>query len=340
MRGNSFGNILVLTTFGESHGAGLGAVLDGCPAGVSLTIEDLRKDLARRRPGANSLVSSRREKDEPEILSGVFEGRTLGSPIAVLVRNSDARSEDYDSEILRPGHADRPWQDKYGFRDYRGGGRSSGRETLARVIGGAIAKRLLPSGLEIHAFTRRIGSLEAKELPEMLTTELIDAHPVRCPDSAVAADIGTLIEDLASRGDSVGGIAEIWIDGVPAGLGEPVFHKATSVLCAALMSIGAVRGVTLGDAETEVLMPGSRFHEEAPDHQGLALRSWGIQGGITTGQRIVLRAFVKPPATLGEMALQGRHDACLLPRILPVMEAMAALALADLYLLSRLDRAD
>lgn len=337
MRGNSFGSVFVLTTFGESHGPALGAVVDGCPAGLPLREDDLRRALARRRPGHGDLVSPRHEADDPEILSGVLDGITLGTPIAVLVRNTDARSADYDPAELRPGHADRPWRDKYGIRDHRGGGRSSGRETLGRVIGGAIARILLPPEVTIHAFTRQIGPLCATSVPDTLTEALIDAHPVRCPDPTVREDMAALVAEHAAHGDSLGGVAELWIDNVPSGLGEPVFHKSHAALTAALMSVGAVRGVSLGDAAQDILLPGSRFHEEAPDLTGLALRSHGIQGGLTTGQRIVLRVFVKPPSTLGAAALRGRHDACILPRVLPVLEAMAALVLADLLLLARLD---
>lgn len=338
MRGNSFGNVFVLTSFGESHGAGLGAVIDGCPAGVSLSVDHLASALRRRRPGYSTVTSARQEPDTPEILSGVWEGLTLGTPIAVLVRNTDARSEDYDSATFRTGHADRVWDEKYVHRDHRGGGRSSGRETIARVIGGAIAEQVLPDSISIVGFTHQIGHFSLPSTPSTITRADVDTFPTRCPDAAIDAEIEKELLRLRQDGDSVGGIAEIHIDGVPSGLGEPVFAKAKSQLTSAMMSIGAVSGVSLGDAFTECLMPGSEFHAPVEGaRQGIALRSYGIQGGITTGERIVLRVAVKPTSTVGEMARRGRHDPCIVPRIIPVLESMAALVLADLMLATRLD---
>ena len=340
MRGNSFGHTLVVTTFGESHGAGLGAVIDGCPAGISLVVDDFARDLARRRPGQSSITSSRGERDEPEILSGVFEGTTLGSPICVVVRNHDIRSEDYDPNYYRAGHADRVWEEKYGLRDWRGGGRASGRETLARVIGGTVAEKILPEQLKIVGFTRAVGSHEATELPAALTRDGVDAHPTRCPDARVAACIEEELLACKATGDSLGGVIEIWVDGVPAGLGEPVFGKAKSRLAEALMSVGAVVGVGLGDAPAQARARGLEFHEAAVGPGARPPESAnGIQGGITNGQRIVLRAYLKPPSTVGSKAREGRHDPCIVPRAVPVLEAMTALTLADLFLASRLDRA-
>jgi chorismate synthase len=339
MRGNSFGNQLVLTGFGESHGTGIGAVIDGCPSGVHLTSEHISHALQRRRPGQSPITSARAETDDAEILSGVFEDRTLGTPIAVLVRNTDARSDDYTSEQYRIGHADRSWQSKYGHRDYRGGGRSSGRETISRVIGGAVAERILPDDVRITAFARQIGHIAAVHIPDSLTRDMVDSYPTRCPDPDADVAITEELLRLREQGDSVGGIVELRLDNVPPGLGEPVFHKLKSTLTSAIMSIGAVTGVALGDAFTEALLPGSAYHEALPGGaEGLALRSYGIQGGISTGARIVLRCAVKPTSTLGDMARAGRHDPCIIPRIIPVVESMAALVIADHWLAARMDR--
>ncbi len=340
MRGNTFGHILTLTTFGESHGPALGAVIDGCPAGIPLSEADFHAALSRRRPGQSSITTSRSEPDAPEILSGVFEGATLGTPIAVIVRNTDARSADHAPGDMRPGHADAVWMAKYGRRDWRGGGRSSGRETLSRVIGGVVAERILPSTMSIVAFVRRIGCIDAGMVPDPLTRIAVDAHPTRCPDLAAAAAMMAELEACRLGGDSLGGVVELWIDNAPPGLGEPVFHKAKALLAGALMSIGGVTGVTLGDSEAEAALPGSAFHDAvARTQQGHPLRAHGIQGGITTGSRITMRVHVKPVASIGEWARRGRHDPCIAPRIVPVVEAMAALVLADCHLTSAVDRA-
>ncbi|MAT38167.1 MAG: chorismate synthase [Ectothiorhodospiraceae bacterium] len=336
MRGNSYGNNLVLTSFGESHGVALGAVVDGVPAQIEISEDDFRHDLARRRPGQSGVTTSRNEADEPEILSGIFEGQTLGTPIAVLIRNKDHKSDEYDKEYKRPGHAETAWEHKYGIRDYRGGGRASGRETIARVIGGTIAKKILPKDLQIHGFTRKICGIEAENIPQELSTETIDANSVRCPDSAAAKKMEELILEAKESGDSLGGIAELRITGVPAGLGEPTFRKAKSELAAAMMSVGAVSTVSLGLREEEFELPGSVFH--VPLKAGIAMRSHGIQGGITNGEPITLYVFIKPPSTTGSMATKGRHDPCILPRVIPVLEAMAAFTLADLFLSARMDR--
>ncbi len=339
MPGNTFGHLLTLTTFGESHGAALGAVVDGCPAGIPLALDDIRAALARRRPGQSTIASPRAEADEPEILSGVYEGVTLGTPIAVLVRNTDQRSHDYENLPARAGHADLAWERKYGVRDPRGGGRSSGRETLGRVIGGAIAERILPTGLRIVAFTRAIGTHTALDVPDTLDRTTVDAHATRCPDPAVAARIEEDLIACTRDGDSRGGIIELRIDGAAVGLGAPVFRKAKSELTAALMSIGAVTGVTLGDAFADAALTGAMFHSnDTVTDAGWELRAHGIQGGITTGERITLRCAVKPVSTIGSLARAGRHDPCIVPRVIPVVEAMAALVLADLHLAARLDR--
>ncbi|MBL0174910.1 MAG: chorismate synthase [Ignavibacteria bacterium] len=339
MRGNSFGSILVLTTFGESHGPALGAVIDGCPAGIPLELEDFIRALRRRRPGQSAITSARAEEDVPELLSGVFEGRTLGTPVAVLVRNTDARSGEYDPGVYRTGHADKVWEMKYGARDYRGGGRASGRETIGRVVGGVVAERILPAETRIVAFTKQIGGIIAGSVPDTLTRERVDQHETRCPDPDAADRMTEELLRCKESGDTRGGVIELRVTGLPAGLGEPVFRKAKSVLAAALMSVGAVAGVTLGDAVTDAAMDGIDYHAlEAAT--GIAEHAAGIQGGITNGERIILRAYIKPVSTIGDMARLGRHDPCILPRAVPVLEAMAALALADLFLLARTDRAE
>lgn len=341
MRGNTFGTFLTLTTFGESHGVALGAIIDGCPAGIELSLEDIQTQLTRRRPGQSALTTPRGESDSAEILSGVFEGHTLGSPIAVIVRNHDARSKDYDPNYFRAGHADRVWQEKFGRRDWRGGGRASGRETIGRVIGGAVAQKILPASVSVTAFTRQIGPLRAQDIPTELTTDLVDQHPTRCPDPKVAELMTQDLLDCKEQGDSRGGVAEVWIDGVPMGLGEPVFQKAKNVLTSAVMSIGAVVGATIGDAHEDAALPGKQFHSGVSGSgqgAGISPAANGIQGGITNGERIRLLVYFKPASTVGSMATSGRHDPCIIPRAIPVIEAMVNLALADLFLASKTNR--
>lgn len=341
MRGNTFGNVLTLTTFGESHGVALGAIIDGCPAGIPLDLEDLKRDLERRRPGQSAITTARAEQDAPELLSGVFEGHTIGSPICVIVRNHDQRSRDYDPNYLRAGHADRVWQEKYGRRDWRGGGRASGRETIGRVIGGAIAQKVLGEQVSITGFTRQVGALRAQDLPETLTREHVDKFSTRCPDPEIDALITEDLLRCKQEGDSRGGIAELWIDGLPIGLGEPVFMKAKNLLINAVMSVGAVVGATLGDAHEDAATPGKDFHQGISGQgagAGISTAANGIQGGITNGERIRLLVYFKPASTVGSMATSGRHDPCIIPRAIPVLEAMCALTLADLFLMSRLDQ--
>lgn len=341
MRGNSFGELLTLTTFGESHGVALGAVIDGAPAGLLISVEDFEHALSRRRPGQSTITTARGEPDSPEILSGIFEGKTLGTPICVIVRNQDARSQDYDPNYLRTGHADRVWEEKYGHRDHRGGGRASGRETLTRVIGGVIAEAILPATVKIVAFTKQIGMLEALEIPPDLTREVVDRHPTRCPDPEIARQIEDDLLECKRLGDSRGGIVEIRVDGLPMGLGEPVFRKAKALLPGALMSVGAVVGVTLGDAVEDAARPGSEFHsEEKRVAEGISSSANGLQGGMTNGQQLRLLVYFKPASTVGSMAREGRHDPCIVPRAVPVLEAMTALVLADLFLASSLDRSN
>lgn len=343
MQANTFGNLLTLTTFGESHGPAMGAIIDGFPSGISVDVDrDLQPHLDRRRPGQSKLTTSRSEADRAEILSGVFEGKTIGSPIAVIVWNKNARSDDYDPNYYRAGHADRTWEEKYGHRDYRGGGRASGRETVSRVIGGCFARLLLPDEVSIVGFTRRIGDHVARDLPEQLTVDDVDRHPTRCPDLDVADRIADTLETCKSEGDSRGGVIELWIDGVPAGLGQPVFRKMKNDLPGACMSIGGVVGAGLGDAPAASGARGAEFHTgiagSGPD-AGISPAAEGIQGGITNGRRIRIRVYFKPASTVGSMARKGRHDPCIVPRAIPVVESMAAMVLADHFLMRRLDRA-
>ncbi|MCU0242393.1 MAG: chorismate synthase [Vicinamibacteria bacterium] len=362
MAGNTIGRLFRVTTAGESHGAGQVVIVDGCPPDIALSIDDLAVDLARRRPGQSAIVTQRREGDQAEILSGVFEGRTLGTPIAILIRNQDARSQDYEAikELYRPGHADFGFDAKYGRRDYRGGGRSSARETVTRVAAGAIAKKVLHAlcGAEVLAYVTRAGSVAAKQIdPLRITLGEIETfadgtpNPTRCPDHEAARQMLALIEQVRRDQDSIGGIAEIVARGVPAGLGEPVFDKLKADLGKALLSIPAVLGVEYGAGFEVARLKGSEcndaFVSEVDTAGGARIatrtnRHGGILGGISTGMPIVWRAAVKPTSSLsreqdtvrrdgtpGRIRTTGRHDPCLLPRFVPVAEAMAAIVLAD-----------
>jgi chorismate synthase len=317
MPGNVFGELFRVAAFGESHGAAIGCVIDGCPAGLALAISDIEKELQRRRPGQGGASSSRNEKDEPEILSGVFEGKTLGTPIAILIRNTDQRSNDYDElrDIFRPGHADWAWDAKYGLRDHRGGGRSSGRETACRVAAGAVAKVFLATqGISVQAKVLSIAGIEDEE-------------------KALAK-----IEELRAQGDSAGGVVSCVAQGMPPGLGEPVFDKLQARLAAATLSIGGCTGFEYGAGFAVAAMRGSECNR-LPN---------GISGGISSGQPIEFKAAFRPPASISqkqqaldrqgntrEIAIAGRHDICIVPRAAPVVEAMAALCLADFVLLHR-----
>ncbi|HUB05995.1 MAG TPA: chorismate synthase [Myxococcales bacterium] len=329
---NTFGRLFRVTTFGESHGPALGAVVDGCPAGVPLGEERIQAALDRRRPGQSQLTSARREADRVEILSGVFEGKTLGTPLAAIVRNVDQRPEDYDRLRTedRPGHADAVWRERFAHRDHRGGGRSSGRETLGRVIGGAVAEALLERDrpeVRAVAWVEQVGPERAAEAPAGLTRAQVDGHPTRCPDPEAARRMEEAILAAKAAGDSLGGVVALRLEGLPVGLGEPVFGKLKSRLADGLAGIGTVTGVLWGprDIAAAIAEPGSHFHE--------ALGSYGgIQGGMANGRPVEVRVLCKPPATLGDRAKAGRHDPCILPRVVPVVEAMAALVAADLWL--------
>lgn len=340
---NTFGSRLRLTTFGESHGPALGALLDGVPAGVPWDQELLQRELERRRPGQSAVVSARQEADAVEVLSGVYEGHTLGTPIAMIVRNNDARSKDY-AEIKanpRAGHADDVWKMKFGHSDPRGGGRSSGRETVARVMGGAVAKMILREimpALRLRAFARKIGPYELTEadLTALSTSQEefpADRFAARFPSATRVADVKKLLLDAKANGHSYGGIAELWIDGAAAGLGQPVFHKLKSDLAASFLSLGATAGVELGAGFEAASAEGSVFHSSSE-----GARYGGVRGGISTGERIAMSVAFKPTSSVLDVAKKGRHDPCIVPRAIPVLEAMAHLVLADHALWARADR--
>jgi chorismate synthase len=358
MAGNSFGQAFRITTAGESHGPGNVVVIDGCPPGIALSVEDLRVDLDRRRPGQSAIVTQRKESDEPEILSGVFEGRTTGTSIAILVRNEDQKSRDYDDikDKYRPGHADHSYDAKYGFRDYRGGGRSSARETVSRVAAGVVAKKLLAAafGARVVGYVRQVGAIVADVAdPGAVTLEQVERLPdgspniVRCPDAARANEMVALIEAMRKDQDSIGGVSELVATGIPAGLGEPVFDKLKADLAKALFSLPAVMGVEYGIGFGCATLRGSENNDQffrAADGgvKTNSNRHGGMLGGISSGMPIVVRAAIKPTSSLpreqatitreGEettIRTRGRHDPCLLPRFVPIGEAMVAIVLAD-----------
>ncbi len=356
MSANTFGTLFRLTTFGESHGTALGGIIDGCPAGLIIDVEFIQQELNRRRPGQSNLTTSRDESDAIEILSGVFEGRSTGAPIAFEIRNRDHHSFDYDHlrTAYRPSHADYTYDVKYGFRDHRGGGRSSARETLSRVAGGAVAKLLLQhSGIRVTAFVSSIGGIQAAN--ELTTNQLegIELSQVRCPDADASEKMVELINSLKVEGDTIGGTITCIISGVPPGLGEPVFDKLQADLAKAAMSINTAKGFEYGEGFRAAAMRGSEHNDifVAGGEEGIKTatnHSGGIQGGISNGNDIVFRVAFKPVATLqqsqpsinskGEnivLAAKGRHDVCVVPRAVPIVEAMAALVIADHLLRNR-----
>jgi chorismate synthase len=348
MAGSSFGRLLRVTTFGESHGPGVGVVVDGAPPGLPLVEADVQAELDRRRPGQSSLTTARAEKDRAEILSGVFDGKTTGTPIAILIRNQEQRSSDYEKlrDVFRPGHADFTYTAKYGRRDWRGGGRSSGRETAARVAAGAIAKKLLAArGVTVTGYTLEVGGIRARTVD----TAEIERNPVRSPDPEQARLMAARIEEAKAAGDSVGGVAEVVASGCPAGLGDPVFDKLEALLGHAVMSIGAVRGVEVGVGFEAARLRGSQYNDELYSEGGRVRsrtnNAGGVAGGISTGEDIVVRAAFRPPASISlpqttvdsrgnpaAVEVGGRHDPCIVPRAVPVLEAMVALVLADCLL--------
>jgi chorismate synthase len=349
--GNTFGHLFRITTFGESHGGGVGVVIDGCPPRLEITEEEIQFELDRRRPGQSKITTPRKEDDRCEILSGVFEGRTLGTPISILVRNKDQRSQDYDEMAVkyRPSHADATYDAKYGIRNYQGGGRSSARETIGRVAAGAIAKKILRqvAGVEIIAYVKRIKDLEGVIDPETVTLDQVESNIVRCPDRETAERMIDLIEQYRNQGDSLGGVVECVARRVPRGLGVPVFDKLEADLAKAVMSLPATKGFEIGSGFAGTLMSGSEHNDEFyTDDQGnirtVTNRSGGVQGGISNGENILIRIAFKPTATIRKeqktvtregdavtLAAKGRHDPCVLPRAVPMVEAMVALVLCD-----------
>jgi chorismate synthase len=329
---NTLGTLFRLTTFGESHGVALGSVIDGCPSGVPLTRDFIQAALDRRRPGQSSITTARAEADQVEILSGVFEDKTLGTPIAAIVRNTNQRSQDYDKlkQEDRPGHADAVWRERYKHRDHRGGGRTSGRETLCRVIGGAVAEAYLARDLphvRTVGWVSQVGSLVAAVPAPGLTRAQVDEHPTRCADPVIREEMSRRILAAKEAGDSLGGSIDIRVEGLPVGLGEPIFGKLKALIAQALGSVGAVTGVVWGppDLLARIEQPGSVFHTKKDTYGG-------IQGGLANGEPMQVRAFFKPPATLADHAKGGRHDPCIMPRAVPVLEAMVSLVIADLVL--------
>ena len=351
MAGNTFGKLFTVTTFGESHGPALGAVVDGCPPGLELTEADLQRDLDRRRPGQSRYTTQRREPDRVRILSGVFEGRTTGTPIGLLIENVDQRSKDYSSiaDRFRPGHADYVYTQKYGFRDYRGGGRASARETAMRVAAGAIAKKYLRErlGVEIRGFLSQLGPIEL----ELVSWEAVEENPFFCPDPAKVAELEAFMKSL--KGDSVGARITVVATGVPPGLGAPVFDRLDADLAHALMSINAVKGVEIGDGFRCVAARGSEFRDEMTPQGFLSNHAGGILGGISSGQDIVAHIALKPTSSLPipgrsvdvhgrpvTVVTKGRHDPCVGIRATPIAEAMTALVLMDHYLRHRAQNLD
>lgn len=353
MAGNTFGKLFKLTTFGESHGEAIGGIIDGCPAGLLLDFEKIALEMDRRKPGQSKIVSQRKESDTVQFLSGIFEGKTTGTPIGFIIPNENQKTEDYShlKDSFRPSHADYVYEKKYGIHDYRGGGRSSARETASRVVGGAIAKQII-SNIKINAFVSSVGDVFIDKPYQDLDFSLIESNVVRCPDSETAAKMEQLITQVKKEGDTIGGIITCVIQNVPIGLGEPVFDKLHAELGKAMLSINAVKGFEFGSGFCGATMTGSQ-HNDLYNEDGTTKTnlSGGIQGGISNGMDIYFRVAFKPVATLlqkqdvltnkGEVIEQqgkGRHDPCVVPRAVPIVEAMAALVIADYYLLDKITK--
>ena len=349
--GNTFGHLFRITTFGESHGGGVGVTIDGCPPQLEISEEEIQFDLDRRKPGQSKITTPRKETDTCEIISGVFEGKTLGTPISILVRNKDARSQDYNEMAVkyRPSHADATYDAKYGLRNWQGGGRSSARETIGRVAAGAIAKKLLKqvAGVEIIGYVKRIKDLEAVVNPETVTLEQVESNIVRCPDTVCAEKMIDLIDEIRKEKDSLGGVVECVARSVPKGLGDPVFDKLEAELAKGVMSLPASKGFEIGSGFAGTTMKGSEHNDEfyideTGETRTRTNRSGGVQGGISNGENIIIRVAFKPTATVGKeqntvtkdgketiLAAKGRHDPCVLSRAVPMVEAMVALVLCD-----------
>lgn len=349
--GNTFGHLFRITTFGESHGGGVGVVIDGCPPRLDISVKEIQAELDRRRPGQSKITTPRKEADCCEILSGIFQGKTLGTPISILVRNQDTRPQDYSEMVTayRPSHADATYDAKYGIRNYQGGGRSSARETIGRVAAGAIAKKVLKqvAGVEIIAYVKRIQNLEGKVDPDTVTLEQVESNIVRCPDAEAAERMIDLIEHVRDQGDSIGGVVECVARHVPKGLGSPVFDRLEADLAKGVMSLPATKGFEIGSGFAGTLLTGSQHNDEfyldeAGQVRTRTNRSGGTQGGISNGENVIIRIAFKPTATIrkaqntvtnaGEetvLAARGRHDPCVLPRAVPMVEAMVALVMCD-----------
>jgi chorismate synthase len=358
MSGNSYGKAFVISTFGESHGEGIGLVIDGCPAGLELDLEKIQAELDRRKPGQSKITTQRKESDVFQLLSGVFEGKTTGSPIAIFIPNEDQKSKDYShiANTFRPSHADFTYQEKYGIRDYRGGGRSSARETAARVAAGSIANQILEQqGITIHAFVSQVGKIQLPKPWSQYDLSQTDNSLVRCPDPMTATKMEQLIDQIRLERDTIGGLVSCVCSGVPAGWGEPVFDKLHAELGKAMLSINAAKGFQIGSGFDSVGMKGSEhndaFYSESGQVKTRTNHSGGVQGGISNGAEIYFDVVFKPVATImqdqesitheGEtitVSGKGRHDPCVLPRAVPIVEAMAALVLVDFYLRNRLTR--
>ena len=350
MAGNSFGTLYKLTSFGESHGEALGGIIEGCPAGMELDFEAITRDMLRRKPGQSALVTQRKEADDVHFLSGIFEGKTTGMPIGFTISNTNDKSSDYShlKDVYRPSHADYVYEKKYGIRDYRGGGRSSARETVARVVAGAIAKQILPE-IKINAFVSSVGEIFIDKPYQALDFSKTELSPVRCPDEVTAQKMEDYIKQIRKEGDSVGGTVTCVLQNVPIGLGEPVFDKLHAELGKAMLSINAVKGFEYGSGFCGAKMKGSEHNDlYHPDGTTKSNLSGGIQGGISNGMDIYFRVAFKPVATIMqmqetiddkgnivEMQGKGRHDPCVVPRAVPIVEAMAAMVLADFYLLNK-----
>jgi len=354
---SSFGQIFRISTFGESHGGAVGVVVDGCPPRLLISLEEIQADLDRRKPGQSRITTSRQEADRAEIVSGVFEGKTLGTPIGIIVRNQDARPAAYEpmKDVYRPSHADYTTEAKYGIRNWQGGGRASARETVGRVAAGAIARKLIrtAAGIEVLAWVRSVHEVEAKIDPATVTLESVESNLVRCPEPSAAAEMLERIDAARARGDSLGGVVECVARGVPPGLGAPVFDKLEAELASALMSLPASKGFEVGSGFAGTRMTGIEHNDPfVPGKDGRphteSNRSGGIQGGISNGEPIVMRVAFKPTATIAQaqrtvtrdgkattLAAQGRHDPCVLPRAVPIVEAMVCLVLADHWLRQR-----
>ncbi len=355
MAGNTFGNLFRVSTFGESHGEAIGGVIDGCPAGIKLDLEAIQEELDRRKPGQSAIVTQRKEPDEVAFFSGIFEGRTTGTPIGFAIHNTNQKSHDYShiKDSYRPSHADYVYDQKYGFRDYRGGGRSSARETASRVVAGAIAKQFL-KGIEINAFVTQVGNLKLEKDYRELDLSLTESNPVRCPDMEMATKMEAYIKEVRKEGDTIGGIITCVAKNVPIGLGEPVFDKLHAELGKAMLSINAVKGFEYGSGFEGVKMKGSA-HNDQFNSNGTTKTNYsgGIQGGISNGMDIYFNIAFKPVATViqdyetidkegNKVQAQGkgRHDPCVVPRAVPIVEAMTALVLADYTLLNRTIKAE